>query len=145
MEKILKLFERSVVLTLLGLMMLVVLVATVELAVVFIEQLLKPPVLLLDLDNILHVFGFFMMVLIGLELLESIKAYLREDRAHAEVVFLVALVAIARKVIILDYNTITPEMLYGIATVIVALGVGYFLVRRALQIQTRDPNPPTRD
>lgn len=139
MEKMLKLFERTIVLTLMVLMMLVVLATTVELAVVFVKQLLKHPIFLLDLEHILQIFGAFMMVLIGLELLESIKAYLKEDRAHAEVVFLVALVAIARKVIILDYNTIAPEMLYGIAAVIVALGVGYFLVRRALQIQTRDP------
>jgi len=74
------------------------------------------------------------MVLIGHELLESIKTYLLEDKIHAEVIFLVAIVAVSRKIIILDYKTTTPEMLYGMAAVIVALGLGYFLVRKALHI-----------
>jgi len=136
MEKIFKTFEKVIVVTLLGLMMLAVLLATVELAVIFAQELMKPPFLLLNIEEMLEVFGFFMMVLIGLELLESIKAYLVEDRVHAEVVFLVAIVAVSRKIIILDYKKIAPEMLFGMAAVIVALGVGYFLVRKAFHIKT---------
>lgn len=132
MEKILKTFEKLIVMSLLILMMLAVLVSAVELAVILFQQLMKPPVFLLDITEMLEVFGFFLMVLIGLELLESIKAYLEEDRVHAEVVLLVAMVALSRKVIILDYKEITPGMLYGMSALIVALGIGYFLVRRAL-------------
>ena len=132
MNKLLKSFEKVIVWTLLGLMMVAVLVSTVELAVILFQELMKPPAFLLNNEEMLEVFGFFLMVLIGLELLESIKAYLVEDRVHAEVVFLVAIVAMSRKVIIVDYKDITPEMLYGIASVIIALAGGYFLVRRAL-------------
>ena len=132
MEKALRLFERVIVVALLVMMMLAVLVSTIELAVVIVRELFKPPMLLLNIDEMLQVFGFFLMVLIGLELLETIKAYLEEDRVHAEVVFLVALVAVSRKVIILDYKEMTPNLLYGMAALIVALGVGYFLVRHAL-------------
>lgn len=134
MFRVLKIFEKVIILTLLGLMMIAVLVSTVELAVILSQQLMKPPLFLLDIGEMLEVFGFFLMVLIGLELLESIKAYMEEDRVHAEVVFLVAIVAMARKVIIMDYRDIAPEMLYGIAAVIIALAGGYFLVRRALHL-----------
>ena len=143
MTKILKTFEKVIVVALLGMMMLAVFVSTVELAVIFVQELIKPPFMLLNMEEMLVVFGFFLMVLIGLELLESIKAYLVEGRVHAEVVFLVAIVAVARKVIILDYKTITPEMLYGMAAVIVALGVGYFFVKRALNLNTPEEIPPT--
>ncbi len=138
MDKILKIFEKLIVMTLLTLMILAVLVSTVELAVILFQELMKPPLFLLDIKEMLEVFGFFLMVLIGLELLESIKAYLQEDRVHAEVVFLVAIVALSRKVIILDYKEITADMLYGMSALIVALGVGYFLVRRALHSRTND-------
>lgn len=134
MEKILKKFEKVIVLVLLGLMMIAVLAATFELAIILYQQLIKPPRFLLNLEEMLEVFGFFLMVLIGLELLETIKAYLDKDRVHVEVVFLVAIVAAARKIIILDYKTMTPDMLYSISAVIVALGIGYFLVRKALQL-----------
>jgi uncharacterized membrane protein (DUF373 family) len=132
MGMVLKTFEKIIVWTLLGLMMIAVLVSTVELAVILFQQLMKPPLFLLNIEEMLEVFGFFLMVLIGLELLESIKAYLNEDRVHAEVVFLVAIVAMSRKVIIVDYRDIAPEMLYGIAAVIIALAGGYFFVKRAL-------------
>ena len=132
MIKPLKLFEKIIVLSLLGLMMIAIFVSTIELSVILFEQLMEKPVFLLDIKEMLEVFGFFLMVLIGIELLESIKAYLKDDRVRAEVVFLVALVAVSRKVIILDYKETTPEMLYGIAALILALGVGYYLVQRAI-------------
>ena len=143
MEKILRRFEHVIVSSLLGMMMLAVLVSTIELAVVLVQELSRPPIMLLNIAEMLEVFGFFMMVLIGLELLETIKAYLDEDRVHAEVVFLVALVAVSRKVIILDYNEMTPELLYGTSALIVALGVGYFLVRHALGHRSRKHNRGT--
>lgn len=144
MEKMFRIFEKVIVVVLIGLMMLAVLVSTVELAVILFQQLMKPPVFLLSIKEMLEVFGFFLMVLIGLELLETIKAYLQEDRLHAEVVLLVALVAVSRKVIILDYKELAPGMLYGMSALIVALGIGYFLVRRALHQHTADTKPPTR-
>jgi uncharacterized membrane protein (DUF373 family) len=138
MGNVLKLFEKIIVWTLLCLMMVAVLVSTIELAFTLFQELMKPPLFLLNIEEMLEVFGFFLMVLIGLELLESIKAYLEEDRVHAEVVFLVAIVAMSRKIIIVDYKDISPEMLYGFAAVIIALASGYFLVRRALHQYSHD-------
>lgn len=138
MEKVLKKFEKVIVTSLLGLMMLAVFASTVELGIILWQQLVKPPVMLLNLEEMLEVFGFFLMVLIGLELLESIKAYLDKSRVHVEVVFLVAIVAAARKIIILDYKTMTSDMLFAIAAVIVALGGGFYLVRRTLYLHGFD-------
>jgi uncharacterized membrane protein (DUF373 family) len=143
MEKTLKRFEKVVVVALLGMMMLAVLVSTIELAIVLLRELSKPPFMLLNIAEMLEVFGFFLMVLIGLELIETIKAYLEDDRVHAEVVFLVALVAMCRKVIILDYKEITPDLLYGMSALILSLGVGYFLVQYALDQKRPQKNPHT--
>lgn len=138
MEKALKKFEKAIVLTLLGLMMVAVFASTIELGIILFQQLVRPPLLLLNMEEMLEVFGFFLMVLIGLELLESIKAYLDEDRVHVEVVLLVAIVAAARKIIIMDYKTTTPNMLFAISAVIVALSVGFYLVRRTLYLHSGD-------
>lgn len=142
MDRILAVFEKAIILALLGMMMLAVLVSMIELAVVLFQQLMEPPFLLLNISEMLEVFGFFLMVLIGLELLETIKSYLLDDRVHAEVVFLVALVAVSRKVIIIDYKELSPEMLFGTSALIIALGVGYFLVRRALHLHPRIKSKP---
>lgn len=139
-EKILKKFEKYLVQFLLILMMLAVLATAIELVRVLYTQLLEPPYLALNIPEAIEVFGFFLMVLIGLELLESIKIYIEKQKVHAEVVFLVAIIAVSRKVIILDYDGITPEMLWGISSIIIALSIGYFLVRRT-RLESRGSTP----
>jgi uncharacterized membrane protein (DUF373 family) len=145
MKNALKTFEKTIVISLLGLMSLAVLVSTVELAIIVFQQIMKPPVFLLNITEMLEIFGFFLMVLIGLELLDTIKSYLEEDRVHAEVVILVALVAVSRKVIILNISEVSSDIIYGISTLIVALGIGYFFVKRALCIYRSNLKPPTEE
>jgi len=74
-----------------------------------------------------------MMILIGLELLASIRTYLADDLLHVEVVFLVAMIAIARKVIILEVKDLDPLQLAGIASIILALALGYYFVKKAIR------------
>jgi len=131
MTRLLSLFEKFIVMVLLILMMVAVLVETIELGVILIQQLIKPPLLLLDIREVREVFGFFLMVLIGLELLETIKAYLERSKVHVEVVFLVAMVAVSRKIIIMEYEELAPGILLGMSALIVALAAGYFLVKKA--------------
>jgi uncharacterized membrane protein (DUF373 family) len=72
------------------------------------------------------------MILIGLELLESIRTYLTDEMLHVEVVFLVAMIAVARKIIILDVKGIDPLVLIGIAAITISLAVGFFFVKKAI-------------
>lgn len=137
MDKALKTFERFVVVGLIAMMTLAILVSSVELGIILFQELMKPPRFLLNIQEMQEVFGFFLMVLIGLELLESIKAYLKEGVVHAEVVLLVAIVAVSRKVIIMDYKDLVPQAVLSISAVIVALGLSYYLVRRALHLHGR--------
>jgi len=133
-EKILRKFEHYLVIGLLAMMALVVFLSTVELAVIIVERMLtgKPHLFLLDISDLLEIFGFFMMILIGLELIETIKIYLVDESIHVEIICLVAIVAVTRKVIILDLYTLPPVSLLGIAAIILSLTVGYFFLKKAL-------------
>ena len=124
-------FQFFIVLALLLMMMIALLASTIELAFILVEQLLEPPKLLLDVKEMLTVFAFFLMVLIGLELVESIKMYLEEDVIHVEVVVLVAIIAVARKIIVIDYYSVSYEILLSIAALMIVLSAGYFLLKRA--------------
>lgn len=133
MENFLRHFERYLVMGLLGMMVVVVFLGTVELGVILVEQMQKPPrFILLGINEMLRIFGFFMMILIGLELIETIKVYLVEEMVHVEVILLVAIIAIARKVIVLDVKTVAPLSLIGIAAIVIALSVGYFALKKAM-------------
>lgn len=134
MVKLLKKLERYVVIGLLGMMALVVVLSTVELGVIIVERMLDgvPKFFLMDISDMLEIFGFFMIILIGLELIETIKVYLVDESIHVEIICLVAIVAITRKVIILDLYKLPPETLLGIAAIILALSIGYFFLKKAL-------------
>lgn len=60
-------------------------------------------------------------------------------------VLLVALVAVSGKVIILDYKEISPGMLYGLSVIILALSIGYYLVRLAMHWKVSASKSPSND
>ncbi len=96
-------FEKIMYITLIILLGGVIVFSIAELVWLLGEGLLLPGTLYrLDMDELLGIFGFFLLVVIGIELLDTLKAYLRENVIHVEIVILVAVIAIARKVIILD-------------------------------------------
>lgn len=126
--KYLEKVEKVIVLSLLLMMLSVVLLSTIELGWIIITDIISPPIFLLDIDELLEIFGMFLLVLIGIELLETVKMYLTQKTVHVEVVFTVAMIAIARKVIILDIEKVSSLTLIGIATIIIALSIGYYLL-----------------
>ena len=133
MEKFLSKFENFIVIALLGMMVVVVSLAMIELGVIIYKQMVSPPLyILLDLNDMLKIFGFFFMILIGLELIETIKVYLSKEIIPVEIIFLVAIIAITRKVIILDFKKLDPLTLIGMAAVILSLSFGYYAVKKAL-------------
>lgn len=123
--------KRFFVSVLIVLMTVVIFLSIVELAYVIIKDIISPPVLLLDIKELLEVFGLIMLVVIGIELIETVmKTYLVEGVDHVRVVLSVALIAIARKVIILDLHEVSSLSLVGVGVIILALAFGYFFVGR---------------
>jgi len=139
---VIKKFQKMIVLVLVALMAVVLLLSTVELAWVIIKDIITPPILILEIDELLEIFGLFMLVLIGIELLDTIaKTYMAESVDHAQIVMAVAIIAIARKVIILDVKDLSGLALVGIAAIILALSIGYYLIKKkdaALKDSTQD-------
>jgi uncharacterized membrane protein (DUF373 family) len=129
----LKIFERIIVHALIVMMILTVLLTTIELGWIIIKDIVTPPIILLEIDELLEIFGFFLLALIGVELLETIKAYLNERVVHVEVVVEVALIAIARKVIIVDLDKYNDLTLVGIAALILAIAAAIYAIRRVFK------------
>jgi uncharacterized membrane protein (DUF373 family) len=137
MFNILKKYEKLMIQALMVMMGIVLGFATLDLGWLIVKDIILPPRFLLSIDQLLEIFGLFMLVLIGIELLETlIKTYLTQGHPHYEVVLSVAIIAIARKVIILDIKEVDSLSLMGIAAIIIALTLGYFLMKRS-QAQDR--------
>jgi uncharacterized membrane protein (DUF373 family) len=123
--------ERAINVALLVMLALVVLLATVDLGWIILKDLLTPPVFLLDADELLELFGAFLLVMMGLELLDTVKIYITQKTIHVEVVLLVGIIAIARKVVILEPKGMDALSLIGIAAIIFSLTAGYYFVMLA--------------
>ncbi len=124
-------FERIITRTLLVMMAGLVVLATVELAWIIGKEVLAPPYVVLEPRKLLELFGQFLLVLIGIELLHSMKIYAVRRVIHLEAVFIVALIAVARKVIVLEPKELPEGTLMGIAAITLALALSYYLVRRS--------------
>lgn len=137
MERVIARYEELVIGFLLVLLAIVLALSVVELTWVLVHDVINPPVLILDIDELLELFGLFLLVLIGVELFEAIhRTYLHERVDRAEVVLIVAIIAIARKVIVLDFEKTEPLTIVGLGVVIVALTAGYFLLKRTRRLDT---------
>lgn len=117
-------------------MVLVIVVIIVDLAMYLMtylgNELLDPTQRDPDLffrKTLLDIFGLFLSVLIALEILENITAYLKKHVVQVELVIVTSLTAVARKIIILDLKEVTGVGLIGLAIAILALSLSYLIVK----------------
>ena len=99
---------------------------------VLYQRLVEPPFFLLSISDILATFGAFLAVLIAIEIFINITLYLKTDVIPVRLVVATALMAISRKVIIFDFDKITPLFVLGTAAVVLALGITYWLLSRKI-------------
>jgi len=128
-------FESFIVSLLLVLLMFVILVATGEFVLLLLVGLRERLSEINSLDFLqsrMHVvFAGFLVILLGIELMETVKMYLTEHVIHVEVVFLVAMIAVGRHIIEIDYMHVQPMTLFGTAALVVALAAGYYLLKQS--------------
>lgn len=112
------------------LMVLVIVWGIGDVIFVLYQRLIEPPFLLLQINDILATFGAFLAVLIAIEIFINISMYLSTNVIPVRLVVATALMAIARKVIIFDFDRIAPPYIYGAASVVLALGITYWLITK---------------
>jgi uncharacterized membrane protein (DUF373 family) len=114
-------------------MIVVIFIAIAQLSYALVEKLLitieRP-----SNDNfnttLFELFGLFLNVLIALEILENITAYLRKHVIQVELVIVTSLIAVARKIIILDLEKKGSDDLIALAVAVLSLSIGYFIVHQ---------------
>lgn len=128
------LFERGVLHIAQVLLMLVILATVVELWYLFVlairervEHIDSIPMLMTAVQR---AFSGVLLVILGLELLETLRVYFTHHRLRLELVLVVALIAVSRHVINLDFEHLAGTTILGISALIVALTAGYYLVRK---------------
>jgi len=120
------------------LMVFVIFLGVIDVVYHLYDGLKDPPILYLSVSEIFQTFGAFMVVLIAVEIFVNIRMYLGTNVLPIKLVLATALMAIARKVIVLDLNEIEPTYVFAIGVVTLALGTAYWLVGVGDKMSTAD-------
>lgn len=117
-------------------LIVVILISLIDLIRLLFQDLIQEPSGFFN-KGLIETFGLFLNILIALELLENIAAYLKKHAIQVELVIVTSLIAVARKIIIFDFSKATGTDLIGLAIAIFSLSISYWLIRR---INTKSHN-----
>jgi uncharacterized membrane protein (DUF373 family) len=113
--------------------MIIVIFATLgDLAIFIFQEILSPKEGSFS-KTLFQIFGLFLNVLIALEILENITGYLKKHVLQVELVIVTSLIAIARKIIILDLKVTEGIEIIGLGIAILALSISYWIIRSSNQ------------
>jgi uncharacterized membrane protein (DUF373 family) len=124
-------FEAAVAFALTIVISTVILVALCRLIVSVADTLVLRALNPLEHEVFQRVFGEIMTLLIALEFNHTLQYVVSGERGiiHTKMVVLIALLALARKVIVVELFTAAPAALLALAALTLALGVTYWLMR----------------
>jgi uncharacterized membrane protein (DUF373 family) len=135
MAKLSRRFEVAVVVAVELLLVIAVAVAVVLLYIMFVHGVRANLTAIESVDvleeKLGRIFAGVLVVLLGLELIETLKAYFVEHHVRTELILTVALIAIGRHLIQIDVAHAGGGQLAGIAALILSLAAGLFVIRRS--------------
>jgi uncharacterized membrane protein (DUF373 family) len=108
-------------------MVLVIWWGVADVAYVLYSRVSTQPYFLLNISDIFAVFGAFMAVLIAIEIFINITTYLNHNVIHVKVVLATAFMAVARKVIVLDYTETGADYVFATAAMMLVVAIAYWL------------------
>ena len=113
---------------LIALMISIIVLSVCDLIMVTIETFLSESIFVAH-KILFKLFGLFLNVLIALEILKNITAYLRKHIFQVELAIATSVVSVSRKIIIFDFNQLSGMDLIGLAIATLALLGSYWIVR----------------
>ncbi len=124
-------FEKVICLILSFLVALIIICATYKLGYHIVTLFWEKGIDPLEHKSFKALFGMIMIVLIALEFKHSIVKVIvnNESIVQVKTVLLIAILAISRKMIILDLKATPPVAIFSLASVLLALGLVYWLMR----------------
>ena len=85
---------------------------------------------ILSTTSFFLIFSEIMLVLIAVEIFQNIAMYIRTDVVPMKMVLATALIAVARKFIVIDVSKDTPWHIAALAGSILSISLSYWLISR---------------
>jgi uncharacterized membrane protein (DUF373 family) len=134
------LFEQLIAKVLSGLLVVLIVLASFELLRQLTVGLFSGNVMA-EQDALIKYFGELLNILIALELLQNLTAYLQRHAVQIQLVLITAITAVARKLIVLPGSEASkPLLVVALGICVICLAGAYWLIRSITQ---RDPGART--
>ena len=123
-------FETAVAFVLTIVIAAVIVIALVRLVITVVEALVIRSLNPLEHEVFQLVFGEILTLLIALEFNHTLQYVITRERGivQARIVIVIALLAIARKVIVTNLTSLSPMWVAALAALITSLGAAYWLL-----------------
>lgn len=133
-QRLIKKFEVGVFYILSAIIVLYIAVEIIELVYQFGKALLTKgdttTRLLITKEQTALVLPVFFNILIAIELIDTFNIYIKEHSIKVQSILLIGLIAIGRKLLVLDLGHADGLSNIGLASIIIALSLGYYLVKK---------------
>lgn len=129
MQHYLSILQKSIIYFLLIIISILLVVAILDVIIQLYNGIMVNSITEFIKTQFTQLIGLFLTILIGVELLEAIKAFLKEEMVHVEIVVLVAIIAISRKVIVWEISSIGYMDLIALALMLLALAATYWVIK----------------
>lgn len=133
-SSLIKKFEVAVFYFLSAIIVLYIAVEIIELVYQFGKALLTTDDtstrLLITKEQTALVLPVFFNILIATELIDTFNIYIKEHCIKVQSILLIGLIAIGRKLLVLDLGHVDGLSNIGLASIIIALSLGYYLVKK---------------
>ena len=121
--------NKNVVRVLIGIMTLTLILGTLHLIYLEFNKIIDHPYFLVDVSTLFEVFNLILIIAIGYELIRSLILIISSDTIPTIPIIQIAIIAVANKIITLDIKQTNVNILIGLALLIAALGLAYFLMK----------------
>lgn len=141
MEKTLRTFEKYTCYTLLGIGMFYITFQIIELLWLTVTGFIK------RMQDVGFTYApeygrsmilLFFNVLLALEILETVKVFEKSHEVKIRIILMVCMIAISRKILMLDIFEGNPMSEIALAALIIALSGGYYLINKKIAVRSEE-------
>lgn len=121
--------NKFVIRFLMGLLTFCLGIGTVDLLIIMVKNILTSPHMFGEFNTIYNTFELIVIIIIGFELFKALHIVVCSDSIPSIPIIQIAIIAVANKIIASDYKDVDPQILYGLSTLMIALGIAHFFMK----------------
>ncbi len=127
-DRILILISKIMLRFLMGVLIFCLILASIDLVKTIVMDLFSPPVMLIEVETLFSTFESILIITIGYELFKALHIVVVSKAIPTLPIVQIAIIAVANKVITLDIKIVDSKIMFGLATLLLALGLTHFFL-----------------